>query len=106
MFENMSIKNRVELLLVIVLLYNAVMTSCEVVLINRNVTDSFRVGEFGCKSDPNICTTRNATCLADGSCLCNEDSPNFRNPVIEESDGFGETYGCTENKYIRPRVGE
>jgi hypothetical protein len=33
---------------VIYLSYKMVMTGCEVVLVNRNVLDSFRVGKDGC----------------------------------------------------------
>ena len=101
----MSIRSKVGLLLAIFLLHNVVLTSCQVVWINRNVTDSFRVGTEGCKSDGSICTTRYATCQADGSCLCHEDSPNFRNLVIVSFDKYGETYGCVKSEYIHDRVG-
>ena len=84
------------------------MTSCEVVLVNRNVTDSFRVGKDGCTNDPSLCTNISATCQSDGLCLCNKDSSNFRNPVIEIDNGnlvYGETYGCMGNDHILSGVG-
>jgi hypothetical protein len=56
--------------------YKVVMTGCEVVLVNRNVTDSFRVGKDGCTSDTSVCKS-NATCQPDGSCLCNSKRPSY-----------------------------
>ena len=94
------------LLLGILLLYNVIMSSCQELVVNRNVTDTFRVGDVGCKNDSSICTTRAAICQTDGSCFCNEDSPNFRNPVIERFDKYGETFGCVKSEYILDRVGE
>ena len=57
----------------------------EVVLVNRNVTDSFRVGQDGCTNDKFVCPDF-STCQSDGSCLCNFTRPNYRNPVIEMID--------------------
>jgi hypothetical protein len=45
----MSLKLAVVLLWVICLSCKVVMTGCEVVLVNRNIIDSFRVGEDGCR---------------------------------------------------------
>ena len=94
------------LLLGILLLYNVIMSSCQELVVNRNVTDTFRVGNVGCKNDSSICTTRSATCQTNGWCLCNKDSPNFRNRIIEGYDKYGETYGCVRSEYILDRVGE
>ena len=102
----MSVKNKMALLLGVLLLYKVVMSSCQELMVNRNVTDTFRVGNVDCINNSSICTTRSATCQADGSCFCNEDSPNFRNPVIERFDKYGETYGCVRSEYILDRVGE
>ena len=82
------------------------MSSCQELVVNRNVRDTFRVGNVDCINNSSICTTRSATCQTDGSCFCNEDSPNFRNPVIERFDKYGETYGCVRSEYILDRVGE
>ena len=102
------IKNNVRLLVSILLLCNIALNSCKRVLIHRNVTDTFRVGTNGCTNDPSICETRVATCQTNGRCLCGEDSPNFRNPLILESGQYGQTYGCTKSESIweRHRVGE
>ena len=105
-FENISLKISMALLLGILLLYKVVMSSCQEFVVNRNVRDTFRVGNVGCKNNSSICTTRSATCQTDGWCLCNENSPNFRNPVIERFDKYGETYGCVKSEYILDRVGE
>ena len=92
---------------VVSLSFEACMAGCEVVWVNRNVTDSFRVGEGGCANDTSVCTNVSATCQDDGSCLCDEGSPNFRNPVIERSHGrymHGNTHGCIGNSEIRSGV--
>ena len=101
----MSVKNNMALLLGILLLYNVVMFGCQEFVVNRDVRDTFRVGNVGCKNNSSICTTRSAECQADGWCLCNDDSPNFRNPVIEKGK-YGETYGCVKSEYMLDRVGE
>ena len=85
------------------------MTGCEVIWVNRNVNDSFRVGEAGCTSDTSVCTNFSATCEDDGSCLCNRGSPNFRNPIIESPHGrysYGSTYGCILNSESLVGVGK
>ena len=61
--------------------FEAFMTGCEVVWVNRNVTDSIRAGKDGCTNDTSVCPSH-AECQADGSCLCDANNPNFRNPVI------------------------
>ena len=102
----MSVKNNMALLLGILLLYKLVMSSCQELVVNRNVRDTFRVGNVDCIKNSSICTTRSATCQTGGWCLCNKDSPNFRNPVIKRYDKYGETYGCVRSEYILDRVGE
>jgi hypothetical protein len=100
---------KVLLLWVVCLCCEVVMTDGEVVWVNRNVTDSFRVGKDGCTSDENVCTSVSATCQPDGSCLCKTGSPTFRNPVIERSSGtliYGSTYGCIDNRFIVLGVGK
>ena len=100
----MGLKDKVVLLWVICLWYKVVMIGCEVVWVNRNVTDSFRVGQDGCTNDTSVCTNVFATCQDDGSCLCSSKSPSFRNPVIEVTGGklmYGSSYGCIKNDNIR-----
>ena len=104
----MSLKYNVVLVWVIYLSCKVVMTAgCEVVLVSRNVTDSFRVGEDGCTNNASVCTS-SATCQSDGSCLCNADKPNFRNPVIiaEPSFMYGDSSGCVSSEFMRSGVGE
>jgi hypothetical protein len=63
-------KYKVALLWVMYFSYEVVMIGCEVVWVNRNVTDSFRVGEDGCTSDSSVCP-ESSTCQRDsGLCLC------------------------------------
>ncbi|CAB4004021.1 Hypothetical predicted protein [Paramuricea clavata] len=84
-----------------------VLTSCEVVLVNRNVKDSFRVGKDGCTNDASVCTS-SATCQSDGSCLCSGSKPNFSNPNIIVGGGrleYGDSYGCVSSEYLRFGVG-
>ncbi|CAB4042024.1 Hypothetical predicted protein, partial [Paramuricea clavata] len=101
----MSLKCNVVLVWVTCLSCKVVMTGCEVVLVNRNVTDSFRVGEDGCTNDPSVCTS-SATCQYDGSCLCNADKTNFRNPVIIANPSFmyGDSSGCVSSEFMRSGV--
>jgi hypothetical protein len=81
----MSLKYKVVSVWLICLSCEVVMTACEVVWVNRNVTDSFRVGNDGCTNDTGLCTS-SATCQSDGLCLCKSDRPSYRNPVIEVKD--------------------
>ena len=95
----MRLNYKLVLFGVICLSFKACMTGCEVVWVNRNVTDSFRVGKDGCRNDTSVCPSR-AKCRPDGSCLCNVYNPNFRNPVLEWfEDGIkdGDSYGCVDN---------
>ncbi|CAB3995088.1 Hypothetical predicted protein [Paramuricea clavata] len=99
----MSLKYTVVLACIIYLSCEMVMTGCEVVWVNRNVTDSFRVGKDGCTNDTSVCKS-NATCQSDGSCLCNSRRPSYRNPVIEMSSSkivHGDSYGCIDNEMLR-----
>ena len=88
---------------VVYLCFEVVMTGCEVVWVNRNVRDRFRVGEDGCTDDTSVCQIR-AECQPDGCCLCDVNNPNFRNPVIKLTDGHeikeGDSYGCVDNIII------
>jgi hypothetical protein len=105
----MSLKYTVVLVWVICLYYKVVMTGCEVVLVNRNITDSFRVGEDGCTNNVSVCTS-SATCQSDGSCLCSGSSkPNFGNPNVIIVDGglkYDDSYGCVSSELLRFGVGK
>ena len=105
----MSLKYNIVLVWVICVYYKVVMTGCEVVLVNRNITDSFRVGEDGCKNNASdsVCTSL-ATCQSDGSCLCSGSKPNFRNPNIIVGGGleYGDSYGCVSSEHLRFGVGK
>ncbi len=103
----MSLKDKMVLVWVISLSYEVVMTSCEVVLVNRNVNDSFRVGKDGCTNNASVCTSVFTACQDDGSCLCNSVRPSFRNPVIKHTGAkiiSGDSYGCVDDDIIRFRV--
>ena len=68
------------------------MIGCEVVWVNRNVTDSFRVGKDGCTKNTSVCPS-SSTCQTDsGLCLCLNGEPTFTNPSGKTGDGQG--YGC------------
>jgi hypothetical protein len=99
----MSLKFTLVLVWVIYLSDKMVMTGCEVILVNRNALDSFRVGKDGCKFDTSVCTSH-AKCQSDGSCLCSDDEPNFRNPRTKAGDG--KDYGCLDSDSIRAGVGK
>ena len=99
----MSLKFTLVLVWVIYLSDKIILTGCEVVLVNRDVLDSFRVGKDGCTYDTRVCTNR-ATCQSDGSCLCSDDEPNFRNPTHRRGDD--KDYGCVDSDSIRAGVGE
>ena len=80
------------------------MTGCEVAWVNRNVTDSFRVGKDGCTNNTSVCPS-SSTCQADsGLCLCLDIEPSFRNPT--RKPGNDTTYGCLSNRHIRLGAGE
>ena len=81
-----------------------VMTGCEVVWVNRNVTDSFRVGEDGCTKNSSVCPS-SSTCQTDsGLCLCRDSAPNFRNPNGNPNNKEG--YGCQSGVNINSGAGE
>ena len=104
----MSLKYTVVLVWVVLLSCKMVMTSFEVVLVNRSVTDSFRVGKDGCTNDASVCTS-SATCQSDGSYLCSESKPNFRNPNIIIGGGgleYDDSYGCVSSEILRFEVGK
>ena len=67
---------------------------------NRNVTDSFRVGKDGCKNDATVCTDFGARCQSDGLCLCPASQPDFRKPTGVKA------YGCIGSDSIRPGAGK
>jgi hypothetical protein len=105
----MSLKYTVALVWVICLCYKVVLTGCEVVLVNRDLRDSFRVGKDGCTNNTSVCTSP-ATCQSDGSCLCSVDKPNFRNPNIIVVGGggglkYGDSYGCVSSDDLRFGIG-
>ena len=95
---NMSLKYTVVLVWVICLSCKIVLTGCGVVLVNRDLRDSFRVGKDGCTNDESVCTS-SATCQSDGLCLCSVDKPNFRNPATRSGDD--KSYGCLDSESIR-----
>ena len=98
----MSLKYQVMLLWAICSMHKVVVSSNEVVLVERNVTDSFRVGKDGCRSDTNVCTS-SATCQLDtGMCLCKEDSPHFLNYVKEN---FSQ-YRCVSTEDMKHHIGK
>ena len=101
--HNMPSKYKVMLLWTICSTYlQAVTSRNEVVLVNRNVTDSFFVGKDGCTNNATVCP-RSATCQAEsGLCLCNKDSPNFVNHV---ENGYSE-HGCIKSIDIYKYIGE
>lgn len=97
----MTSRYKVMLLWTIWSTCKVVTKSNEVVLVNRNVTDSFLVGIGGCKNNTSVCTN-SATCQNDsGLCLCSTDSPNFINHV---ETGFLE-YGCVKTKEVYTYIG-
>ncbi|CAB4038763.1 Hypothetical predicted protein [Paramuricea clavata] len=80
------------------------MTSCEVVLVNRNVIDSFRVGKDGCTYDTSVCVNSQAKWIkSNGLCLCSVSKPNLRNPTTRPGNDKG--HGCIYSGSIRAGVG-
>lgn len=85
------------------------LSTCEVTLVTRNYTDSFRIGKDDCERNEIVCTTAGATCQDDGLCLCDLKNPHFRNPkviIANSSFRYGNSYGCLTSVYMRQRVGE
>ncbi len=106
--KDMSSQYKVVFVFVICLSYNVATSAREVILVNRNVTDSFYVGKYGCRNNAGVCMSF-ATCRhSDGLCLCNKASPNFRNPtiVIAGSLKYGNTFGCLSGSYVRRNISE
>ena len=100
----MVVKYRVVLSWVVCLLLEAVLVRCQVTLVNRNLTDSFRVGENGCRIDSgcSMSATLTATCQPDsGLCLCMDGKPNFLFYNVP-----GVHYQCVTSKSIRVGIGE
>ena len=89
----MSLGDKVVLMCVICLSYKVVVAGSEVVLVHRNVRDSFRVGKDGCTSDSKTCPSSSTCQPNSGLCLCG-DLPNFLNPVMING------YKCVSNEYI------
>ena len=96
--------SHVLLLWFISLSCKVVMTGCEVVWVNRNVTDSFRVGKDGCKNDTSVCPSTSICQTDSGLCLCRDHMPNFRNPNENLNDKKG--YGCISGHNINSAAGE
>ena len=55
-------------------------TGCEVVWVNRNVTDSFCVGKDGCTNNTSVCPSSSTCQTGSGLCLCRDSQPSFINP--------------------------
>ena len=91
------------------LVSKVVLSDSQVFSVNRNLIDSFRVGQDGCKSDASVCTN-SATCdRVTGFCWCSNSKPNFRNPAIilvDSSLNFSDSYGCVSEEYIRLGAGK
>ena len=96
----MVVKYRVVLSWIVCLLFKVVLVRCEVTSVIRNVTDSFRIGENGCRIDADCSST--ATCQSDsGLCLCNDGQPNFLFYALS-----GVVYECVKSESIRVGLGE
>lgn len=83
-------------------------TTRQVAVVDRNVRDSFRLGNDGCANNVSVCSS-SATCLADGLCLCNADTPNFQSPIIQyksTKNDQDDSYGCVDNVYGRFKSGK
>ena len=99
----MSSKCKVILLCAICSTYKLVASNNEVVLVKRNVRDSFRVEKDGCTNNASVCSS-SATCQPDtGLCLCNEGFPNFAVNLIEKVST--DQYRCVPNNAIAYLVG-
>ena len=98
---DMVSKCRVVLLSVVCLLFKVILIRCEVTLVNRNFTDSFRVDKNGCTEDTNC--TSSASCQSDsGLCLCNDGNPNF----LYYNGASSADYQCVTSESIREGLGE
>ena len=63
-----------------VTVFSLFLMSSDLAWVTRDVIDIFRIGEEGCLINKSVCTTT-ASWQNDGSCLCNEGTPHFRNPI-------------------------
>ena len=96
----MSVQFTVVSVWVILLLFKIFLIRCEVVLVNRHLVDSFRVGKDGCTKNGDCPDP--ATCQSgSGLCLCSVRQPNFRNPTTTSK-----AYGCVSNKNIQEKAGK
>ena len=99
----MSVQHTVVSLWVISLLLKVVLLRCEVVLVNRNAIDSFRVGKDGCTNNTADICTMSARCQADsGLCICHREQPNFQ---LNPSKNGTEVYECRTSDDIQAGVG-
>ena len=88
-------KYKVALLWVMYFSHEIVTIGGKVVLVNRNVTDSFRVGEDGCTSGSSVCP-KSSTCQRDsGLCLCGHKLTFLNSECVNDakilSSGYGES---------------
>ena len=94
----MSVQFTMMSLWTVCLLFKILLIRCEVVLVNRNFTDSFRVGNDGCTKNSHCPDP--ATCQYDsGLCLCSDSQPNFRNPTTSSKG-----YGCVSDENIQGKA--
>ena len=97
-FMNIFLQYTVVLLLVT---FWSCMTAGEVTLVNRYVTDIFRVGKDGCTRNSD-CPDQ-ATCQSDsGLCLCSDSQPNF----LYFNRSSSADYQCVTSTSIRAGLGE
>ena len=92
--------DRISFALVCFWLAGMVLSSSEVVLVNRNQIDSFRVGKDGCKNDNNICSTSAICRMSDGFCQCKSNTPTYRKFILNTNGLKGLVYGCVSNSLI------
>ena len=78
--------------------------SSEVVLVNRDEIDSFRVGRDGCKSNtmsPNDVCPTSANCrMPEGICECDSSRPTYRKFILNTNGLKGLVYGCVNDSLI------
>ena len=70
------------------LLFHVVISVNSPLSVTRGVLDSFRVDEFSCEADKDVCTRRNAFCQPDGSCLCRNNTPDYVKPILNMKYGY------------------
>ena len=76
------------------------LSSSEVVLVNRNKIDSFRVGKDGCTNDTNICPTSSFCRMSDGFCQCTSSRPTYQTFSLNTNGVRGLVYGCVSDSLI------